>query len=300
MRLEEIYQICKRNQPILQNYRKNVDECYGRTITKRRSMIYEDSFYNVKRAIVELNQLPFLQEDIKNIYLDQEFDPNQPLLQDEKIYDKICVIISMCEMLGYDSTYQKNGFAVKLPTETDFATFTKCINDFQLILSQCPFFKIKDASFSFKKMDVGSTWLEFVVNGSAAAVLLGIFVNVIDKSLILWSHRKTVKQQEEILQSAKLDNQLLETIVGNYETVSNALKEQYIKELSKEELNEEDKDRAKLCFDKLVTWFDKGMEIHNMIECDKEITPVFPTTERWAEIKGNALKLLDNKENRKE
>lgn len=302
MRLEEIYQICKRNQYILLSYTKNIAGYNEnqKSISKTKYDRYKNIFYAVKEAIIDLNQLPFLQEDIKNIDLNQEFDLKKSLLQDGKIYDKISVIISMCEMLGYDSLYQKNGFAVKLPTDTDFTTFTKCINDFQLILSQCPFFKIENASFSFRKMDVGSTWLEFVVNGSAAAVLLGIFANVIDKGLILWSHMKTVKQQEEILQSAKLDNQLLETIVGNYETVSNALKEQYIKELSKEELDEEDKDRAKLCFDKLVTWLDKGMEIHNMIESDKEITPVFPTTERWAEIKGNALKLLENRENTKE
>ncbi len=302
MRLEEIYQICKKNQHILRSYIKNIAGCSSnqKAISKTKYEMCKTSFCEAKEAIIDLNQLPFLQEDIKNIDLDQEFDPKKSLLQDGKIYDKISVIISMCETLGYNSLYEKNGFAVKLPAETDFATFAKCINDFQLILSQCPFFKVENASVSFRKMDVGSTWLEFVVNGSAAAALLGIFVNVIDKSLILWSHMKTVKQQEEILQSAKLDNQLLETIIGNYETVSNALKEQYINELSKEELDEEDRDRAKLCLDKLVAWFDKGLEIHNMIECDREITPIFPTTERWAGIKENALKFLGDKDNKKE
>lgn len=295
MRLEEVYQICKKHQKELKEsfltMKTNEFGAKEMTVIARNS--YKRTFYNANKILDELETLSFLENDIKS------FRENSKNYSQESAYATICHkvdgIIGMCEMMGYTQMHDEIGFSIKMPMDIDFSDFSKCLNDIQIVLTQCPFFSKKDAKISMKKVDVGSTWIEFVIIGIEAMGLLGVFAKVVDKGLVLWSHMKTIKQQEEIIRTAKLDNQLLETLLDNYKKVTEALTDKFIEEISGEQLNDEDKSRAKLCFDKLVLWFDKGMEIHNAIECDNEVKPVFPISSKWKEIQQSTLKFIDDK-----
>lgn len=296
MRLEEIYQICKIHQEALEAFIERQEAI------ERESDIFSTGRYKksvdgeLYIILADLKRLPFGQDDINRISNPMGISEREYLDICKRIYNKICGIIEMCEMLGYTQVDEEIGFAIKMPININFAELAQCINDFQIILSKCPFLKGKDATISLKRADVGSTWFEFIITGVEAAALLSVFAKMVDQGLILWSHIKTNKQQNELWRRAQIDNQLIKELADNHEKVLSALTNKFIEELSTEPLDNEDKARAELCFKKLTMWIDKGMEIHNAIECKEQIKPVFPTLEKWAELQSNTLKLLDQKD----
>lgn len=307
MRIEEVFQICKQYQhdlkipmDIIKRYADRqyeiVSSFEDESKVLNKEKMLKKALRQARFAIVGLDKLTFLQNDINKVLATDEDNPQEVRVDTYKvIYDKICGVIEMCEMMGYTIDDKEIGFTIKVPTDSNLIELSNCVSDIQLVLSQCPFLIQKDATISLKKVDVGSTWLDFVIVGVEAAALLGVFSKLVDKVLMLWSHIKTIKQQEEMLRSAQLDNELLEMLIRDYEKVSEALITKIIDQLSEKELNEEDKSRAKLCLDKLVIWFEKGLEIHDLIKTNKETKLVFPTSEKWAEIQESVLKLLDDK-----
>ena len=300
MRLEEIYQICKKNQrplrlslSIISNYDYGKKEM---SITARES--FNKAIRMVSIAIDDLGDLPSLQDDISSIKKDGKLLDKKYLPNCSVIYNKICGIVEMCEMLGYTEKEDETEFVIKMPVNIDFIELSQCISDVQIIIFQCPLFRRKDATIHLKKVDVGSTWIEFLITGVEATSLLLMVGAVIEKALTLWSYKKAIRQQDIILNISQVDEKLVEALAENYTKIFDALTEKYIEELSNDELDEEEKSRAKLCFDKLIIWFDKGLEIHDAIENGKEAKPVFPTSEKWEEIQENVLKLLTDKDDK--
>lgn len=59
MRLEEIYQICKRNQYILLSYTKNIAGYNEnqKSISKTKYDRYKNIFYAVKEAIIDFSHI---------------------------------------------------------------------------------------------------------------------------------------------------------------------------------------------------------------------------------------------------
>ena len=49
----------------------------------------------------------------------------------------------------------------------------------------------------------------------------------------------------------------------------------------------------KMCIEKLVALFDKGLEIHAAIE-QKDVKPIFPVAEKWKELQEKSIGLLED------
>lgn len=205
-------------------------------------------------------------------------------------------IVGLCDSLGY--TYNdKIEFDIKLPEEADLLNFSKNIEDLSKVLMLCPFFQMNDAYIKIQKVDVGSTWLEMIIIGGAALKLLEKLTVIIERTLAVWSQIKMIKLQEEQYRKAEIDTDHLEVIVEANEKVIKSLAKNLVAELDNEKnLDPEETDKAKMCFEMLIDLYDKGLEFHNSVKDQEEPKILFPTSKDWKQISKSTINLLTEKD----
>lgn len=187
------------------------------------------------------------------------------------------------------------GFDIKLPPNISFSDFAKCMKDLDTTFKQCPGLKNDFESIQFSGVDVGSTWIAFTIIGVTAAVsyILKNLTAIIDRIIVLRSHKITLKQQEEVARLAGMANDNLHAIIDSNKAILKQLEENALKELceSANVTDPEEKQRYHLSFDLLSKWMDKGMEIHAAIGSSEENKALFPTLEAQA-LPESVTKLL--------
>ena len=96
--------------------------------------------------------------------------------------------VDLYEKMGID-TEERVGLDIKLPKFNDFSEFVKYINDIEFVLTKCPFLQDNNEKLIFENVDVGSTWLTFLVIGGAVtasgSVLLNNIASFVDKCIII-------------------------------------------------------------------------------------------------------------------
>ena len=135
--------------------------------------------------------------------------------------------------------------------------------------------------FIVSAVDVGSIWLSFVIGGAAIATVINMVAALVDKALIIRSHYLTTKEQVEKVRSLKLENDILERMEKDFETIGKRLIETHSEELCKQYdvKDPEDLERMKNSLNLLTDWMSKGMEVYASIKSPDEVKSVFPPLE---------------------
>lgn len=196
-----------------------------------------------------------------------------------RLHFELSAMCSMCETLGMDE--DSEGFDVKLPPNISLGDAAQCLTDMDIVFSQCPIFP-DDGQIKFSGVDIGSTWLTFVVIGAGIAGTLRVVAELVDKAIALRSHRLAYRQEEEHLRSIQLSNDIIESIIAAHKAALDKMVGDTIQELSDSHnvTENEDKERLRLSLDRLGKWIDRGMEIHAGINAPTETKLLFPPIEK--------------------
>lgn len=203
-------------------------------------------------------------------------------------------------------TGDKIGVDVKLPHFDDFSDFVKYLNEIEFVLTKCPFLQSKDEKLQFENVDIGSTWLTFIVVSSAGvvggSVLLNNIAAFVDKCIIIRSHFLTTQKQKNDLEAEKRNEEEKRIILKYIDDMYKKQVDAVIKELeditqySVENKDGDELSRIDQCIEKMGVLIDKGLQIRASIDSSNEIKALFePLEMKYLEV-SDTLKLLENKE----
>lgn len=311
MRLYGMYYICK--QYIEQVENMKVGERKDGSGNKYRCI----NGWKIKSCIV--NELAKIQplrdaarklyETIPTVYCDQnDFDISADIVN-KFIAARTELIVAMKTVIGlYETANIKSekdilgGFDVKLPRFDDVGEFSKCLNDLDFVFKQCPYLNNKDEQIKYGSVDIGSTWLTFLIIGATTGcILLNNLSKLIDRAIKIKSHVATVKAQEEVLRSIQIRNEISGEVLDAFQQANRLLINQYVEDIQQElgELKDgEEKDKVGRSLEKLAYWMDKGMQIYSTIDAPPEIKNLFPEQEELSFLSDDIQKLLELKENK--
>lgn len=298
MRLYTIYKICKQNIEALEQCEMHSSFKVNGTVLSikgwnnaRKSMMNLYSIEAFKEIIEKIyNDVPIMDRDMDqwDISLNNSmFDRNINILIHE-----INGLIRIYESFGYQE--EELGIDIKMPPG-DFSDFASNIKTLEYIFTQCPLLKSDDGEIRFNNVDVGSTWLTFLIIGSGAIVLAKNVAALINKAITLKSHLNNIAQQEELLRSAQIKNDILESTVKTFDLLRETTINQILDDLvgtEAEYIDHEGRDKTKVALEKMAELIDKGMEIYASIDAPEEIQVLFPELETGGLLTDNITKLL--------
>lgn len=295
MKLRNIYMICMDNYDVIEGIT-------GKAVTiNGRSGVKITGWSNAMDALQILRSIPSLEDvvdklisSVPDFYLTRdEFN----LGNDEwnKIHASKATLlrtmadtIDLYEKMGMD-TNNRIGLDIKLPEFNDFSEFVGYIKDIEFVLTKCPFLqdKNKNEEMVFDNVDIGSTWLTFLIIGCTAGVsiILNNVAAFVDKCIIIRSHYLSVQKQKQDLEAEKMDNNNKKVILDYIDRLYKKQVEETIKELesiTENQINNDDGDaygRIELCFDKMGELIDKGLQIRASIDSPKETQVLFEPLE---------------------
>ena len=247
-----------------------------------------------------------LYETVPIVYRDRdEFDITDTVKDNFVTAREILVIametiIDMYESINPNKMINEEyGFDIKMPEFYDLGEFAKCIEDLNFIIKQCPYLNDKDGQIKYGSIDVGSTWLTFIIVGAAATTIISNLAKIVDNAIKMKSHITTVKMQEEALRTLEVKDEIAAEVLEAYKKANRVLTQNAVTELERElgELNDgEERDKVGKTLEKLAFWMDKGMQIYSAIDAPTEIKDVFPKQQEVSFLSDDLIKLLENKE----
>lgn len=287
MRLQEVYAICQNVQgswcdPSFEEKKGAGNITYYKlsNADRIREILHElepivafsENIEEVKKTSVGFTQ-PAL-----DINLDQRAK-NTLTSEYHRLLNKVITVTELFDSLNYSQTI--NGIDIKMPPQLSLSDFSKCTKDLNTIFSTCPLFSQTDNTITLSAVDVGSIWLSFVIGGAAIATVINMVAALVDKALIIRSHYLTTKEQVEKVRSLKLENDILERMEKDFETIGKRLIETHSEELCKQYdvKDPEDLERMKNSLNLLTDWMSKGMEVYASIKSPDEVKSVFPPLE---------------------
>lgn len=295
MRLYTIYKICENNIKEL----KSLESEYNYSISQ-----YEiNSWFKTKKALEQIYQIDAFKEKALKIHREMDVweisHENFDILNElRELQHEVNGLIKVYQSFGF--VQEELGIDIKMP-QGDFNEFAANVKSLQFIFSQCPILKVEDSEIKFNNVDVGSTWLTFFLVGSGAIILAKNIAVLVDKALTLKSHFLTLKQQEETLRTSKIKNDMLESSKQTLDLLRETYTNQVLDDLESGDIkygNPEERDKTKVCLEKLLELLDKGMEIYASIDSSQEIQVLFPSLETSNLLTDNLTKLLTTNESR--
>ena len=223
MRLYNTYYLCK-------EYIDDIKELEYKTIITGSS--YElQNWENCKKGMTVIRQIPFLKWYVDDFYESVpvftredenpkiDSDTRNGLISKQKsLIKKMETVIELYESL--DIGANENGIDVKIPSCDSLKEYTAYLKELDFVFSQCPFLRHSEGEIKFRTVDVGSQWLTFLIAATAGTAAVSYILNnlaiLVDKAVQVKSHLLSLKQQEEILRSQKLQNDILETSVESF------------------------------------------------------------------------------------
>lgn len=303
MKLYNVYRLCK----------QNVDFFYkNHIIDKGNGINTIESWEEIQRRFGKLSKIPVFKKDIET-YLKTvpsiEREEEEPKIssklasklsaQEIDIYNKIYNIIELYESMGLNDEDNSNAIDIKLPACEDLDEYISYLKDLNFIFSQCPFLQCDGEVIKFGSVDVGSNWLKLTITAASISVILTNTASLLDKALALRSHYITIQQQEEMLRSMQIKNELAEEQVRTFKQLKDAGMEIVIQRLEKDhgiQLDPEERDKTERILDKLILFLDKGGEIYASLDAPEDIQLLFPEIQGDLELPENIIKYLEDKE----
>lgn len=246
-----------------------------------------------------------LYETIPIIYRDQDEINVTEKVKDNFVTARKRLVVAMETIIHMYETINPNkatgetyGFDIKMPEFDDLEEFSKCIDDLNFAIKQCPYLN-KEGQIKYGTIDVGSIWLTFIVVGAGATTIISNLGKIVDNAIKIKSHITTVKAQEEALRSIEIRDEVAAEVLDAYKKANKVLTQNSVAELERElgELSDgEEKDKVGKTLEKLGFWMDKGMQIYSAIDAPTEIKDVFPEQQEIKFLSDDLMKLLENKE----
>ena len=305
-----MYYACKK-------YLQAVDDMKVETRTANGNNIKSISGWKNKAAI--LNELAKIEplsqavrkfyETIPVMYRDQDrfditaSDANKYIAARNELLNSMRTIINLYESINTPkSSNDVMGIDIKLPQFNDISEFSKCLQDLDFVIKQCPYLQNKDAEIKYSSVDVGSTWLTFFIIGAAGAAIIKNLCSIIDYAVKIKSHFLTVKAQEEALRSLKLKNDIMTQVTEAFDKANNVVVQNCVEDLERELGTLKDgEERGKVgkSLEKLGFWMDKGLQIYSAIDAPDEIKDLFPEQEEMPKLSDDLVKLIEMKKENK-
>lgn len=307
MRLYNIYYLCKELISVFETIEIIDDNSFS------PAKHYISKWKEYKVALETLSKIPMFNECGAKIYRiiptfvwdDMKPEINEStkkafMSMNKEIVKQMITIITLYESLNLVES--RTGIDVKIPQCKDLKEYIKYLNELDFIFTQCPYLLHKDETIKFLSVDVGSQWLNFLIELSVASMPVFYILNnlalILDKVIILRSHYNSIKQQEESLKIAQNKSELSENEIE----IFNALKRHYMSEITSSLENEisplEDGDqrgRLEKSLEKLCNLLDKGVEIYASIDSPNDVQVLFPTLNEQERLPETILKYLEDK-----
>ena len=307
MRLYGMYYTCKNHIEYVKNMKVT------NKTTAREATWSIKSWAERSKVLNELAKMKPLRtparevyEAIPVVYRDQdEFDisgtvKDRFVAARGKLIVAMETVIDMYETINPKKVIDEDyGFDIKMPEFDDLGEFSKCMEDLDFVMKQCPYLNDKDGQIKYGSIDVGSTWLTFIIVGVGATTVMTNLAKIVDIAIKIKSHITTVKMQEEALRSVEIRDEIAAEVLDAYKKANRILTQNSVAELERElgELKDgEEKDKAGKTLEKLGYWMDKGMQIYSSIDAPVEIKDVFPLQQETNFLSDDLIKLLENKE----
>lgn len=307
MRLYGMYYTCKKHIEYVKNMKVT------NKTTAREATWSIKSWAERSKVLNELAKMKPLRtsarevyEAIPVVYRDQdEFDisgtvKDRFVAARGKLIVAMETVIDMYETINPKKVIDEDyGFDIKMPEFDDLGEFSKCMEDLDFVMKQCPYLNDKDGQIKYGSIDVGSTWLTFIIVGVGATTVMTNLAKIVDIAIKIKSHITTVKMQEEALRSVEIRDEIAAEVLDAYKKANRILTQNSVAELERElgELKDgEEKDKAGKTLEKLGYWMDKGMQIYSSIDAPVEIKDVFPLQQETNFLSDDLIKLLENKE----
>lgn len=315
MKFRNIYITCRDNYKAIENLNAN------RRITNSREVFTVSGWKNALKALMNTKDIEALREESNEVInaIPELFVTHDKFDLKESEWIKVSSaqgtllrtmndIMRLYEKMGMN-TENKIGIDIKLPRYNDFGEFVSYLNSLEFIFTKCPFLQAKDEKLEFENVDIGSTWLTFLVTGTVlttGSILLNNIAAFIDKCIILRSHYLATKKQKQDLEKEEKDIKEKEIIL---EYIDNLYKKevdaaiQELEEVTKYKLENKDGDergRTEQCFEKMGKLIDKGLQIYSTIDAPDETKQLFKPLEMQYLGIMDKIKLLEKKENKQD
>ena len=198
MNLRNIYVMCKNNYSVIKNIQGNEVTINARHGVKITDWIVARDVLMELRTVNSLKiEVDSLIEEVPAVYRNKnEFVVDRNEWTDisnakNRLIRTMEDTMDLYEKMGLN-TEERIGIDIKLPKYRDFSEFVQYVNDLEMIFTKCPFLQAENEELVFDNVDVGSTWLSFVVAANIAivggSVLLNNIAAFVDKCIILRSH----------------------------------------------------------------------------------------------------------------
>lgn len=311
MNLRNIYVMCKNNYSAIKNIQGNEITINSRHGIKITDWIVARDVLMELRTVNSLKiEVDSLIEEVPAVYRNKnEFVVDRNEWTDisnakNRLIRTMEDTMDLYEKMGLN-TEERIGIDIKLPKYRDFSEFVQYVNDLEMIFTKCPFLQAENEELVFDNVDVGSTWLSFVVAANIAivggSVLLNNIAAFVDKCIILRSHYLTLKKQKAQLEADERTEAEKETIRKYLEDMYKLQVDAAIKELEEttghkvENKDGDENGRINLCMEKMGALIDLGLQIHSSIDSPKETQVLFePLEMKYSQI-SDSLKLLEKK-----
>lgn len=311
MRLYNIYYLCKAAHDGLNQLKTELVQ-YNNGRQSYKILGWE----NAKESFDIIRQISFLSSDAEAAYKTVPVfyaNDTQPLLDIQTGKDllektrtltiKVKAIIELYNSLNTGEA--KEGIDIKIPSCSSFKEYIQYMRDIDFIFSQCPLISQSNEEIIFNTVDVGSMWLSFFINGAIGShFILNVISKISEIALKIRSNLTVIKQQEEMLESMKLKNEVGQETLDVFKQMKAIVFNDAVSELEQEcdaqISNPEDRDRTAKCIEKMSELIDKGLEIYSSIETPNDIKVQFPFTENAPVLPEGLLKLLEDKTNTSE
>lgn len=301
MKLYNVYRLCKQNISFSEKIK----------IESKKDLYSIENWTNVKTMVQTIKKIPALKK-----YAEKLMEAVPESLRDKdtfhidnntritlvsninKLYRKMDTIIELYESMGLAETKNPNAIDIKLPPCDDLDEYISYLKDINFIFTQCPFLQCEGEVLKFDSVDVGSNWIKLTITTTAISMILSNTASVLDKALVLRSHYITIQQQEEMLKSVQLKNELAEEQIKTFKQLKDVGVDIVIKQLEKEHgelADPEERDKAERVLDKLILFLDKGGEIYPSLDAPTDVQALFPEIESSLELPDNIVKYLEDK-----
>lgn len=306
MKLYNVYRLCKLNIELIDDL--NISH-------NQNTDIYTiNNWLDLKNILNKIEKIPALKistnkciESVPDVVRHEESprmnkDTYNKFIDKKNIlYNKMNMIIELYESMNLEN--DGNGVDIKLPPCEDLKEYISYLKDLEFIFSQCPYLQCENEILKFGSVDIGSNWIKLTIAGASTCLLLTNVASLVDKAMVLRSHYITISQQEELLKSQQIKNELAEENFETFKTLKNTYMNIIINQLQKEydaSWNPEDIDKAERSLEKLIILLDKGCEIYATLDAPEDVQALFPEIQGNLELPDNIMKYLEDKEGQDE
>lgn len=309
MRLYNIYYICCACKDEID---ENLDFVSNKN-EKNQVVSYRiNGWGECRKAIEQLRNISCMKEYSENVYgtigvieRDQENPVVSPdtKIRFEKSLNELKIAIESIKRLyrSLDIGESSVGIDIKIPKCETLKEYADYLKEIDFIFSQCPYLLSSEEEVKFNNVDVGSQWISFSVITAGTFWILNNLAKLVDKAIFIKSHIISLKQQEEILETMRLKNEVTNETIDVFKKMKRMVMDGYVNDLESEigELsNGEEKGKVEKSLEKLSLLIDKGVEIYSSIDTPNEVKVLFPTNEDNPILPDNIVKLLEKKDDK--